>query len=111
MLTPRYLVPFRPRDVPHFVNDLLVIGGGLAGLRAANAVDAKLSVLVVTKVADTADCNCSVTDCSLREAIILSNATGPGGKGDLHHLAAAVFQPVVSCSDHPLDAVGHRGLV
>src|SRR5262245_5715149 len=49
MLTPRYLVPFHPRDLPHFFTDVLVIGGGLAGLRAANAVAPKLSVLVVTK--------------------------------------------------------------
>ena len=37
MLTPRYLVPFHPRELPHFFTDVLVIGGGLAGLRAANA--------------------------------------------------------------------------
>jgi L-aspartate oxidase len=49
LLTPRYLVPFHPRELPHFFADVLVIGGGLAGLRAANAVDPKLSVLVVTK--------------------------------------------------------------
>jgi L-aspartate oxidase len=49
MLTPRYLVPFHPRELPHFFTDVLVIGGGLAGLRAANAIDPKLSVLVVTK--------------------------------------------------------------
>jgi L-aspartate oxidase len=49
VLTPRYLVPFHPRDLPHFFTDVLVIGGGLAGLRAANAVDQGLSVLVVTK--------------------------------------------------------------
>jgi L-aspartate oxidase len=49
MLTPRYLVPFHPRELPHFFADVLVIGGGLAGLRAANAVDPKLTVLVVTK--------------------------------------------------------------
>ncbi|HEX5106705.1 MAG TPA: L-aspartate oxidase, partial [Pirellulaceae bacterium] len=48
-LTPRYLVPFQPRELPHFFADVLVIGGGLAGLRAANAVDPRLSVLVVTK--------------------------------------------------------------
>jgi L-aspartate oxidase len=48
-LTPRYLVPFHPRELPHFFADVLVVGGGLAGLRAANAVDPKLSVLVVTK--------------------------------------------------------------
>jgi len=49
LLTPRYLVPFHPRELPHFFADVLIIGGGLAGLRAANAVDPKLSVLVVTK--------------------------------------------------------------
>jgi L-aspartate oxidase len=49
MLTPRYLIPFHPRKLPHFFTDVLVIGGGLAGLRAANAVDPELSVLVVTK--------------------------------------------------------------
>src|SRR6478752_7493483 len=49
MLTPRYLVPFRPRELPHFFTDVLIIGGGLAGLRAANSIDPKLSGLVVTK--------------------------------------------------------------
>jgi L-aspartate oxidase len=46
---PRYLTPFHPKHVPHFFTDVLIIGGGLAGLRAALAVDPKLSVLVVTK--------------------------------------------------------------
>jgi L-aspartate oxidase len=46
---PRYLVPFHPKRVPHHFADVLIIGGGLAGLRAANAVDPGLSVLVVTK--------------------------------------------------------------
>jgi L-aspartate oxidase len=46
---PRYLVPFHPKRVPHHFTDVLVIGGGLAGLRAAIAVDPDLSVLVVTK--------------------------------------------------------------
>jgi L-aspartate oxidase len=49
LLTPRYLVPFQPRELPHFFADVLIIGGGLAGLRAANAIDPRLSVLVVTK--------------------------------------------------------------
>lgn len=48
-LTPRYLVPFEPRSLTHYFTDLLIIGGGLAGLRAANAIDPRLSVLVVTK--------------------------------------------------------------
>jgi L-aspartate oxidase len=47
--TPRYLIPFHPRELPHFFADVLIIGGGLAGLRAANAVDPRYSVLVVTK--------------------------------------------------------------
>ena len=46
---PRYLVPFDPKRVPHYFADVLVIGGGLAGLRAAMAVDQAYSVLVVTK--------------------------------------------------------------
>ncbi len=49
LLTPRYLVPFAPRELPHYFADVLVIGGGLAGLRAANAIDPQLNVLVVTK--------------------------------------------------------------
>jgi L-aspartate oxidase len=49
LLTPRYLVPFSPREVPHYFADVLVVGGGLAGLRAANAIDPSLNVLVVTK--------------------------------------------------------------
>ena len=46
---PRYLVPFDPKRVPHRFTDVLIIGGGLAGLRAALAVPQNLSVLVVTK--------------------------------------------------------------
>ncbi len=45
----RYLVGFDPRDLPHHFTDVLVIGGGLAGLRAALGVNASLRVLVVTK--------------------------------------------------------------
>jgi len=46
---PRYLAPFHPKQIPHFFTDVLVIGGGLAGLRAAIAVDPDQSCLVVTK--------------------------------------------------------------
>lgn len=45
----RYLIGFDPRELPHHFADVLVIGGGLAGLRAAIGVPDALRVLVVTK--------------------------------------------------------------
>jgi L-aspartate oxidase len=45
----RYLVPFGPKQTPHFFTDILVIGAGIAGLRAALTVPEDLQVLVVTK--------------------------------------------------------------
>src|SRR5919205_2357687 len=45
----RYLVPFGPKRTPHLFTDVLVIGGGIAGLRAALAVPPQMQVLVVTK--------------------------------------------------------------
>ncbi len=48
-ITPRYLVPFHPKDVAHRFTDVLIIGGGLAGLRAANAVSSSNSLMIVTK--------------------------------------------------------------
>lgn len=47
----RYLVPFHPKRVPHHFTDVLIIGGGLAGLRAGLAIDPALNVLVITKQA------------------------------------------------------------
>ncbi|OAI39255.1 L-aspartate oxidase [Planctomycetaceae bacterium SCGC AG-212-D15] len=44
-----YLTRFRPKHTPHFFTDVLVIGGGIAGIRAALAVPPDLSVLIVTK--------------------------------------------------------------
>lgn len=51
MSTPadRYLVPFDARDTFHRFTDILVIGAGIAGLRAALEVPPDLGVLVVTK--------------------------------------------------------------
>src|SRR5687767_4851079 len=48
-MIPRYLVPFHPKRTPHHFADVLIIGSGLAGLRAAAAIDPALSVLIVTK--------------------------------------------------------------
>jgi L-aspartate oxidase len=49
LASPRYLVAFHPKQAPHYFADVLIIGGGLAGLRAANAIDRRLSVVIVTK--------------------------------------------------------------
>lgn len=46
--SPRYLLEFHPKKVPHYFTDVLIIGGGLAGLRAANAVG-DAHAIVVTK--------------------------------------------------------------
>src|SRR3954447_4163752 len=45
----RYLVGFNPLDMPHHFTDVLIIGGGLAGLRTALGIAAPCRVLVVTK--------------------------------------------------------------
>src|SRR5437764_14059573 len=45
----RYLVQFGPKKTPHLFTDILVIGAGIAGLRAALEIPANIDVLVVTK--------------------------------------------------------------
>ena len=45
----RYLVQFRPKHTPHCFTDILVIGAGIAGLRAALEAPGSLAVLVVSK--------------------------------------------------------------
>lgn len=45
----RYLTSFHSRSATHQFADVLVIGGGIAGLRAAMGVPASMDVLVVTK--------------------------------------------------------------
>ena len=45
----RYLVRFSPKRVPHMFTDVLIIGGGIAGTRAAMEIDPSLSVIMVTK--------------------------------------------------------------
>jgi CSLREA domain-containing protein len=50
---------------------LFLLGGGASTVHAAIFV-------TVTKTTDTADGSCDVSDCSLREAIIASNAAGGG---------------------------------
>src|SRR5258708_38874354 len=45
----RYLSQFAPKQTPHLFTDVLVIGAGIAGLRAALEIPKQLQVLVVTK--------------------------------------------------------------
>ena len=49
LTVPRYLVPFHPKRIPHHFADVLIVGGGIAGLRAAMEIDPRLSLLVITK--------------------------------------------------------------
>ena len=42
-------MPFHPKRIPHHFADVLIIGGGIAGLRAAMEIDPRLSLLVITK--------------------------------------------------------------
>lgn len=46
---PRYLVPIEPKRCGHFFTDVLIIGGGLAGLRAAHEIDPSLHTMILTK--------------------------------------------------------------
>lgn len=45
----RYLVRFNPKRIPHAYTDVLVIGGGIAGARAALAIPNSLETTVITK--------------------------------------------------------------
>jgi len=49
VLAPRYLLDFDTRDLPRFATDLLVIGGGVAGISAALAAAPAARVAVVMK--------------------------------------------------------------
>ena len=45
----RYLVGFDARELPHHFTDVLIVGGGIAGLRAALGIPDEFRALVVTK--------------------------------------------------------------
>jgi L-aspartate oxidase len=45
----RYLSAFDPRELPHHFVDVLIVGGGVAGLRAALGIPERYRVLVATK--------------------------------------------------------------
>jgi L-aspartate oxidase len=45
----RYLLPFKTKRLPQIHTDVLIIGGGVAGMRAAAAAAETLDVLVISK--------------------------------------------------------------
>jgi len=45
----RYLVRFDLKRIPHMFTDVLVIGAGIAGIRAALEIDPRLRVVIITK--------------------------------------------------------------
>ncbi|SFH72204.1 L-aspartate oxidase [Planctomicrobium piriforme] len=45
----RYLVQFHPKRIPHVFTDVLIIGAGIAGIRAALEIDPRLRVVIITK--------------------------------------------------------------
>ncbi len=47
--TPRYIAHFDPKQFSHRFTDVLIIGGGLAGMRAAIEVDSSQRVMIATK--------------------------------------------------------------
>lgn len=78
----RYLVRFDLKRIPHLFADVLVIGAGVAGLRAALAIDPKLNVVVATKT-----------------QVDLSNSSWAQGG------IAGVFDPVDDFANHAADTI------
>ena len=45
----RYLVRFNPKRIPHAFTDVLIIGSGISGIRAALEIDPALETTIITK--------------------------------------------------------------
>ncbi len=90
----RYLVRFNPKRVPHLFTDVLIIGAGITGIRAALAVDPKLQVVLATKD-------------------IISQSNSAYAQGGI----AGVFDPVDNFANHVADTLAagkglcHRSIV
>ena len=78
----RYLVPFAPKRIPHIFADVLILGGGIAGLRAALSIDPRLRTVVVTK-----------------DELVLSNSSWAQGG------LAGVLDPLDDISNHVSDTI------
>jgi L-aspartate oxidase len=78
----RYLVRFHPKRIAHVFTDVLIVGSGIAGLRAALEIPQALSMIVVSK-----------------DALAQSNsAYAQGG-------IAGVFDPVDAFANHAADTM------
>jgi len=78
----RYLARFNPKRIPHMFTDVLVIGAGIAGIRAALEIDPSLRVVIITK-----------------DAINLSNSAWAQGG------IAGVLDPADRIEDHAEDTI------
>jgi len=78
----RYLVRFRRKRIPHQFTDVLIIGAGIAGIRAALAVDPALDVVLATK-----------------DRLVESNSTYAQGG------IAGVFDPLDDFANHTADTL------
>ena len=90
----RYLVRFNPKRVPHLFTDVLIIGAGITGIRAALAIDPKLQVVLATKD-------------------VISQSNSAYAQGGI----AGVFDPVDNFANHVADTLAagkglcHRNIV
>ncbi|GIX03290.1 MAG: L-aspartate oxidase [Planctomycetaceae bacterium] len=78
----RYLVSLHPKRIPHYFTDVLIIGAGIAGMRAALAVSPDLRVVVLSKG-------------SLQQS---NSAWAQGG-------IAGVFDPLDDFAEHAADTM------
>lgn len=78
----RYLVRFSPKRVQHMFADVLIVGGGVAGARAALAIDPSQRVILVTK-----------------DVLTLSNSSWAQGG------IAGVLDPLDDISNHINDTI------
>ncbi|MFG0331767.1 MAG: L-aspartate oxidase, partial [Maioricimonas sp. JB049] len=79
----RHLIRFDPKRIPHMFADVLVLGAGIAGVRAALELDPRLRVVIVTK--DKVD--------------LSSSAWAQGG-------IAGVLDPTDNVENHAVDTIG-----
>ncbi len=78
----RYLVRFSPKRVPHVFTDVLIIGGGVAGARAALTLDKNLQAILITK-----------------DVLALSNSSWAQGG------IAGVLDPLDDIANHMADTI------